>query len=145
DAPGALHVDADVIGAGVGGRRASLARVHPHTDAHRRAVRERRRGESALRGRGRPDGFRCDWKDDEECVALDAHLEPTFFESVAQDARVRFEYVLVPVRAKLALELGRALDIGEKECEGAGRQPPPLAHPLVILLLRELAKTEASL
>ena len=119
--------------------------MHPHADAHRRAVGERRRGERALRGRGGPHGLRGDWKHDEERIAFDAHLEPAVLERVAEDASVRFEHVLVAVRAKLGLELGRALDVGEKECEGAGRQPPPRTHPALILLHRAFAKTEASL
>jgi hypothetical protein len=42
------------------------------------------------------------------------------------------------------LELGRALDVGEKERQGAGRQPSSHTHPTLILRLRAFAKTPAT-
>ena len=119
--------------------------MHAHAYADGRAVRKARGGQRALGGRGRPDRLRRDGEDDEERVPFDADLEAAVFESVAEDARVRLEDILIAVGAELALELGRALDVGEKECQGAGRQPPPRAHPALILLFLPFAKTRASL
>src|SRR5438876_552101 len=44
---------------------------------------------------------------------VDADLDAAVFESVAEDARVRLEDILVAVGAELGLELGRALDVSE--------------------------------
>ena len=76
-------------------------------------MRKARGGQRALGGRGRPDGLRRDREDDEERVPLNADLDAAVFESVAEDARVRLEDILVAVGAELGLELGRALDVGE--------------------------------
>ena len=145
NARGAVDVNTHVIGARVGGRGTTFAGVHTHPDAHRRAVRKDRRAERTLRGRGRAHRSRHDREDDEERVPIYPNLDPAVLDGLAEDPRVRLEDVLIPVRAKLVLELGRALDVGEEKCEGAGRQPPPLAHPHLILLFLAFAKTEASL
>ena len=110
---GAVHVEADVVRAGLGCRRPAFAGVHPHAYPHRRAVRECRGRQRPLgRGRG-AHRLRGDRKNDKERVTLDADLEPAVLERLAEDARVRFEDVLVTVGAELGLEFGRALDVRE--------------------------------
>ena len=113
DACRAVHVYADVVGTRIGCRGAALAGVHAHAHADSRAVRKGRGGKCALRRGGRPDGLRRDREDHKERIPLDADLDAAVFESVAEDARVRLEDILVAVGAELGLELGRALDVGE--------------------------------
>ena len=112
-ASGAVHIDADVVSARVQSRRAAFAGMHPHPHPDRRAVREGRRAERPLRGCGRSHCLYRDAENDEERIPLDPNFEPAVFERVAEDARMRFEHVLVAVGAELGLELGRALDVGE--------------------------------
>ena len=108
-------------------------------------MRECRGRQSPLRCGGGPHRFRNDRKDNEERVPLDADLEPAIFECPAEQTGMHLEDVLVAVGAQLGLELRRALDVGEKECQGASRQPPPRTHPSLILRHRAFAKTQASL
>ncbi len=145
DARRAVHVYADVVRPRVGGRGTAFAGVHPHANPDGRTVRKRGFREAALRRGRRAHGVDGNGKDHEERIALHADLESTIFEGVAEDARVRLEDILIAVGAELGLKLGRALDVREKEREGAGRQPSPLAHPSLILRFRAFAKMEATL
>ena len=115
--------------------------MHPHADAHRRAVREQGHGERSLRRSRGADGFRGHRKHYEQRVTVHADLDAAVLEGVAQHARVCLEDILVTVRAELVLELGRALDVGEKKREGAGRQPSLLAHLALIVSHPAFAKT----
>ena len=141
DARGAVHVDADIIRARFEARGATLAGVHPHAHAHGRAVGEGRLGEPPLRrGRG-AHGVDSDGKDDEQGIALHAHLDAAVLEGLAQEPRMRLQDLVVAIRSELALELGGALDVGEEEREGTRRQPSPRAHPARIVAHPAFAKT----
>src|SRR5438105_268411 len=118
--------------------------MHPHTHAHRRTVRERRSREGALRRGRSTDGQRSDGEDDEQRVTFHAHLDAAVLESVAEQARVCLEDILVAVGAEPVLELGRALDVGEEKREGTCRQPSPRAHPPRILPYPAFAKTRGT-
>ena len=71
---------------------------------------------------------------EEERVALRVDLDPAFGRArLAHDGAVLGESVGVRVRAELVQELRRALDVGEEEGDGAGREVG--SHARVIIRL----------
>ncbi len=141
DASRAIHVDADIVGSRIDTRRTAFTGVHAHAHPDGRTVREHGRRERALRGGGGSDRLHRHREHHEQGIALDPDLETAILERLAENARVRLEDVLVTVGPELVLELGRALDVGEKKREGAGRQPSPHTHAAWILRHLGFAKT----
>jgi hypothetical protein len=113
DACGAVDVDAHVPLLG----RDGIARVHAHPHQHGAA------GERRLRFRGRGDRLAGGRECVEEGVALCVHLDAVVRgERIPQDAPVVREQRRVAL-AVLLQQPRRPLDVGEEECDGAGRQP----------------------
>ena len=117
DPGGAVDVGADV--ALVRQQRRARVNAHPHRDRQRRL--------GFLRGRQRTRRGR---ERDEERIALRVDLDAAVpRERVAQDASMLGERLRVLRLAELVQQPRRALDVGEEEGDGAGRE---LAHPSMI-------------
>ena len=121
DACAAVNVDPDVALAGNGRR----ARVQSH------ANRDRPGPELVLRGaRGVSRAGRRRERD-EEGVALGVDLDTAVCgEGVSQESSMLGECLRVRIRTESVQQARRALDVGEEERDGAGREVP--AHGRVI-------------
>jgi hypothetical protein len=113
-----VHVDADVVVPA----QHPLAGVQAHPHPHREPLRPPVGGQAPLGRHRGPDRRPRAGEDGEERVALGADLDPLPVpDGPAQEGRV-----LVPDRrvasAQLLEQPGRALDVGEQEGDGPGRQ-----------------------
>jgi hypothetical protein len=97
--------------------------VEAHAHPDRRTCRPVRLGQGTLRRRGGPDRIARLLERCEERVALTVDLDPARVgKRVPEDRVVRRERLAVPLVAELAEQLGRALDVGEEEGDGARRR-----------------------
>ena len=116
DAGRPVDVDADVALLGDVGRAG--------VDAHAHADRTRAQSVQGLGGRVQRTR-RCR-EGDEERVALGINLDAApGADRLAEDAAMFCERFRVRVRPELVQQLGRALDIGEEEGDGSGREIAP--------------------
>jgi hypothetical protein len=93
-----------------------LTRVDPHANPNQSS----RKLSLSIRGRG--DRVARASERDEERVTLRVDLDaPVLDESLPKNDSVSVESIGV-ISAELVKELGRALDVGEEEGDGAGRQ-----------------------
>src|SRR4029078_11420373 len=89
------------------------------TNSHRDRTRRQRLGE----GRGRGERSRRGREGEEKGVPLRIYLDPALGGAgLPNHAPVLSEGVRVGLRTECVQELGRALDIGEEEGDGAGRE-----------------------
>ena len=96
-----------------------LARVEPDPHSNGRVVRPRLDGMRALSLDGRGHGVTGSREDEEERVSLGVHLDALRGrERLAHDPSVRAQDLGVPV-AEALQELGRLLDVGEREGDGS--------------------------
>jgi hypothetical protein len=102
-----------------------LARADAHADADVPIIRPLVRGEGSLRLDGGVDGGLCAREDVEERVALRVDLMSAMGRECRTHDRAVLAQDLAVALPKPALELRRALDVGEKERDSAAWQ---LAH-----------------
>jgi hypothetical protein len=97
--------------------------VEAHPDADRVVLRPALRRERGLRRCSGRDGCGHAAEDGEEGVALAVDLDPAGGrERVLEQSVVRRQDVAVAVAAERLQQARRALDVGEQEGDGAGRQ-----------------------